>query len=60
MHHTRHIEDYAHLTVQLPESTLLRLEETARREGMRLPDMIRAIVELGLDAHNGQEVRRAA
>jgi hypothetical protein len=36
------------------------LEETARREGARLPEIVHSILELGLDVHNGQEMRRAA
>ncbi len=57
---TRQTEDLVVLTVRLPEAIIARLEDTARREGRRLPDMVHAIVELGLDVHNGQEARRAA
>jgi len=57
---TRQTEDLVVLSVRLPEAIIARLEDTARREGRRLPDMVHAIVELGLDVHNGQEVRRAA
>ena len=57
---TRQTEDLVELSVRLPEPIIARLEDTARREGRRLPDMVHAIVELGLDVHNGQEVRRAA
>ncbi|MDA0368695.1 MAG: hypothetical protein O3C65_09115 [Proteobacteria bacterium] len=56
----KNFDDRVHLSVQLPESTVARLEATAFREGVRLPAMILAILELGLDTHNGQEVRRAA
>lgn len=60
MYTNRHADDLVVLNVRLPEAVLVRLEETARREGRRLPDLVDAIVELGLDVHNGQEVRRAA
>ena len=60
MHTTRHTDDYEHLSIQLPQSVIQRLEETARQDGVRLHDMIRTIVERGLDSHNGQEIRRAA
>ena len=48
------------LDVRLPEAVIARLEATAYREGVSLSDMIRAIIETGLDTHNGQEIRRAA
>ncbi len=60
MRPTTNLNDRVHLSVQLPEATMTRLEATAAREGVRLPAMILAILELGLDAHNGQEMRRAA
>lgn len=56
----RQADDLTVLNIRLPESVLVRLEETARREGTRLPAIVHAILELGLDVHNGQEMRRAA
>lgn len=50
----------ANLNVLVPQHVLARLEATAHEQGRRLPDVIRAILELGLDTYNGQEVRRAA
>jgi|GEM_PF-6879554 len=52
----RQADDLTVLNIRLPESVLVRLEETARREGARLPEIVHAI----LDVHNGQEMRRAA
>jgi len=48
------------LSVQIPERVLTRLEATAYEQGVRLPEVIKSMLELGLDTHNGQEVRRAA
>ena len=56
----RQADDLTVLNIRLPESVLVRLGETARREGTRLPEIVHAILELGLDVHNGQEMRRAA
>ncbi|MEK9945603.1 MAG: hypothetical protein VW999_06430 [Alphaproteobacteria bacterium] len=56
----RQADDLTVLNIRLPESVLVRLEETARREGARLPEIVHSILELGLDVHNGQEMRRAA
>lgn len=56
----RQADDLTVLNIRLPESVLVRLEETARRESTRLPEIVHAILELGLDVHNGQEMRRAA
>ncbi len=60
MRNKAHAHDLVHLSVQVPERVLGRLEATAYEQGVRLPEIIAAMLELGLDTHNGQEVRRAA
>lgn len=52
--------EIVNLNVLLPDHVVDRLEATAREQGRRLPDLVQAMLELGLDTYNGQEARRAA